>query len=736
MTETNNPEIINGIVQKITYKNDSNGYCVLVLNTGSQEITVVGIMPFVSEGEYLNCTGNYIVHPTYGEQFKADAIERIIKQDSASILKYLSSGSIKGIGPATARRIVERFGEESLEVLENSPEELCTIKGISYEKALAICEFYKSQFGLREIMLKLAGFNITPPEALKIFKKLGNTAVAKIEDNPYILCGDGINFDFERAEEIADFYKIDKLSNERIFAGVRYVLVKNTINSHTCLPLDKLAEVSALLLDILPEDAEKIIRRSESTFELFIEKFGGREFVFLPEYHSSERYIASRINFMQNNCEKLFELDDLEIDRVENMLSIKFEDLQRQAVRAAIENGIFILTGGPGTGKTTTLNAMIKVFEHRGLRVDLAAPTGRAARRITELTGIASKTIHRMLEAEWNDDEKHVFTRNERNPLDCDVLIIDEMSMVDTFLFEAVLRSLRSGCRLIMVGDTDQLPSVGAGNILNDLLSFNEIPSVRLKTIFRQAQLSLIVTNAHKIVNGKPIAFNNSKDSDCFIIRHSSSEETANEVVRLVSERLPRAYNFSSLNDIQVLCPSKRFFTGSSNLNIALQNAINPPSDNKGELYFKGGIIRQGDKVMQIKNNYDIIWESADGEVGSGVFNGDIGIVLEADKRFNTVKVDFDGKAVLYTGEELGQLELAYAITVHKSQGSEFECIVLPVSDVPLKLRYRNLLYTAFTRAKQLLVVVGSEAVLSQMIANDKKNLRYTGLYYFLRGEY
>ncbi len=728
----NNTQTVSGTIVKITYKNENNGYCVLTLNTGSEDITVVGIIPNAYEGEFLNCTGQYIHHKTYGSQFKVEFCERVIKEDSASILKYLSSGSVRGIGPATARKIVEQFGKDSLDIIENYPEKLCIIKGISYEKAMAVSEHFKSQFGIREILLKFSQFNFTPAEALKIFKKLGNNAVPMVQNNPYVLCSDNIGFDFLRAEEIAEAYNLNKFEHNRILAGVKYVLKKNTANSHTCLPINKLADVSSLLLDVEPGLVKEVILNAEKSLELILEDFDNTDFVFLPEYHSSERYIASRIKQMAAVKNDLFSLSELEIDRAENILSIKFEELQRQAVRHAVENGVFILTGGPGTGKTTTLNAIISVLEHRGLDVMLCAPTGRAARRITELTGIPAKTIHRMLEAEFNEDEKHFFARNEKNPLECDVLIVDEMSMVDTFLFEAVLRAVKGNCRIIMVGDTDQLPSVGAGNVLHDLIKYGNIASVCLKTIFRQAEESLIVTNAHKIINGKQIVFNNSKNSDCFMLINNNPEECVSEVVNLLSERLPLAYGFLPLENIQVLCPSRRFLTGTANLNNLLQAAVNPPSKLKGELSFKGITFRQGDKVMQIKNNYDILWETNFGETGSGVFNGDIGFIESADGYLNSVTVNFDGKRVIYSGEEIAQLELAYAVTVHKSQGSEFDCIILPLLDVPHKLRYRNLLYTAFTRAKQLLVVVGSSTVLADMIANDKKTLRYTGLLNFL----
>lgn len=736
--EDKNKATFSGTVERITYKNESNGYTVLTLTNGSEEITAVGIMPFVSEGEYINCSGEYVLHPTYGEQLKVDFFERIIKEDAASIMKYLSSGSIKGVGPATARRIVEEFGDESLDIIENSPEKLVRVKGVSYEKALAISEAYKNQFGMREILLKLSAFNVTPPEALKIFRRLGAEAVDKIEKNPYVLCENGIAFPFDRVEEIAAFYKIPAQNSERVLAGVTFVLSRNTLNSHTCLPYDKLCAVAAELLEVELSLVESVIAEACSCMKLVREELCGNPFIFLPDYYKSERYSAARVKVLGDYAEKLFALDELEIDNIENKLKIKFAPLQREAIKAANNSGVFILTGGPGTGKTTTLGAIIELFEERGLNIVLAAPTGRAARRITELTGLPAKTIHRLLEAEYvnEDDTRQTFCRNDKNPLDCDVLILDEMSMVDTFLFEGVLRALRVGSRLIMVGDSNQLPSVGAGNILSDLLEFSGVPNVTLKTIFRQAESSFIVTNAHKIVGGEYPKFSNARESDCFFLRTDNPDNAVCEIAGLVTERLPAAYGFSGKDDIQILCPSKKFSTGTANLNAVLQGVLNPRTRKTEEMNFKGGYIRTGDKVMQIKNNYDIIWESSDGETGSGVFNGDIGYVTKVEKRFNSVTVDFDGKSVIYSGEELGQLELAYAITVHKSQGSEFECVIMPLCEVPSKLCYRNLLYTAVTRAKKLLIVIGDSSVICRMVDNDRKTLRYTGFGHFLARNY
>ncbi len=728
-----NNQTVSGTVVKITYKNEQNGYTVLILDTDDGEITVVGTMPFVSEGDFLNCTGKITFHQQYGEQLRADSVERVIQNDNASILRYLSAGNIKGIGPATARLIVEKFGTESLEIIEKYPERLTSVRGISTAKALSINEEYLKQFGLRDILVFLSQFGVTPEEALKIYRRFGNNANAFIKDDPYLLCGSGIDFSFERAEQIAESFGISPDIPSRIEAGIIYVLKKNLMNGHTCLPTDKLSEVSAQLLSCSIETVGYAIEELCANFTLMSDVFDGRGFIFLPEYYAAERYIAARISSIKDHIPTCLPLDELEIDRIENMLSLQFGALQRAAIRAAVENGILILTGGPGTGKTTTLNAIIKILEYRNLDVVLAAPTGRAAQRMTELTEHDAKTIHRLLEVEWAEDGKHVFTKNERNPIECDAIIIDEMSMVDTLLFENLLRALRPGCRIIMVGDKEQLPSVAAGNVLGDFINAEIVPVVELKTIFRQAGESKIITTAHAIINGENVDFTNSSESDFFTIKRSDVQNCLSTVVSLVTERLPSTYGYDPTADIQVLCPSRKKELGSVNLNSILQSYLNPSTSHREELSYMGISIRVGDKVMQTKNNYDIVWKKDDGEEGSGVFNGDIGIVETVDRRAGYLKVRFDDKVAEYLADDVGQLELAYAITVHKSQGSEFECVVIPLFDVPSMLKYRNLLYTAVTRAKKMLIVVGSTTIFQQMAANDRKTLRYTGLVHYLK---
>lgn len=718
---------VTGTVENITYRNESNGYTVAQVKCGKEELTVVGTLPFLNESDTAVFYGDYTFHPSYGRQFKAESFERKAPENSADILKYLSSGAIRGIGPSTAQKIVEKFGADSLDVIQNNPQILTSIKGISPKKANAISEEYNKQYGVRDIMLMLSKYKITPQKCLAVYRRFSNKAIDIIKSNPYVLCEEGIDFRFEIAEDIAEDLNFDRDNELRVSAGLEYVLRKNLLNGHTCLPRNKFIEVACRLLECREETVDICCDRLIECFRLTAKTVNGTEFISLPEYSTAEEHIAARLVSVKKYIDRNVTVDKLEIENVEHKLNIKFEELQKKAIFEAFTSGILVLTGGPGTGKTTTLNAIIKLFENRDLIIELAAPTGRAAKRMTELTGKEAKTIHRLLEVEWVDDEKQQFARNEKNPLDCDVIIIDEASMIDALLFDNLLKALRLSCRIILVGDSDQLPSIGAGNVLNDILSSDIFPSIRLKKVFRQASSSMIITNAHAIINDEPPIFIK-KDSDCFFLRRFDRSDTAQTVLDLVSERLPAAYGFDPIRDIQVLCPSRMLDTGTVNLNNILQNVLNPLKNGQPQLAFKGAYLRLGDKVMQIKNNYDLQFLRDNGEYGTGVFNGDVGYITDIDKRGGILKVRYDDRVVTYFSEDLSQLELAYAVTVHKSQGSEYDCVVLPLFDVPEKLKYRNLLYTAVTRAKKLLVAVGSESVWNEMSHNDKKTLRYTML--------
>lgn len=721
-------EIISGTVKHVVYSNSETGFAVIELQNKGETETAVGMLAELKAGEEVELTGRFTVHTVYGQQFKAAGFVRTLPTGSAAIMRYLSSGTIKGIGPATAKKIVKLFGENTFEVMEKTPEELTRIKGISLAKALDIQNNVAGRRSIRELCLRLGRYGLSPDDSLSAFKVLGESAAEKIEENPYLLCKAGIDIGFERADEIAAMLKIPSDREERLCAGITYVIAHNHINGHTCLPRSKVIEIAAKLLDTDSVKLEDAIYLLIDRGEIKCINFDGADYLAETEVFLSEEYIANRLITELSFAAKEKPISEAEIKTAEKELGIEFEGLQREAVAKCAAAGVFILTGGPGTGKTTTVNGMIKVLEKRGMKVALAAPTGRAAKRMTELTGKEAKTIHRLLEVGTSEDgNSHVFVRNERNPLNFDAVIVDEMSMVDVYVFSALLKALRLGTVLILVGDSDQLPSVGAGNVLKDLILSGRFNTVRLQKIFRQALESLIVVNAHRIINGEEVELG-VKDSDFFFIDRKTPEKAVSLVTDLYCRRLPEAYGFSPADDIQVLCPSKKLELGTVNLNNVLQGILNPPDTELPEITFKGFVLRKGDKVMQIKNNYDIVWEDDDGNVGMGVFNGDVGTLEDIDVKNRVLTVRFLDRVAEYKGDEVMQLELAYAVTVHKSQGSEFDCVILPLLDFPFQLKYRNLLYTAVTRAKKLLVIVGSREAVNAMAANDRKTLRYTAL--------
>ncbi len=720
-------ERLAGTVEYITFHNEQNGFTVLELSTEDELITVVGTFPMVSVGENLLLVGTYDVHPTFGKQFKAQMCERKMPSTAASILRYLSEGGIKGVGPSTAKKIVDKFGENSLDVIEKDPERLTVIKGITAHRARQISDEFMKQFGMREVMLFLAQYGFDSEESLLVYKQFGPAAVDRLRANPFFLCNDELCFDFTRVDAMASELGFEKDFTFRVYAGIEYVLRHNLQNGHTCIPMDKLSELSSALLELAPERINSTIEYMCGANRLFVTEINGKIFAYLPFMYRAEDYCARRItelartSFLGN-----FDVETA-LSEIETELNIEYQSLQKDAIRNALTRGVMVLTGGPGTGKTTTLNGIIRLFEKQKLKICIAAPTGRAAKRVTEVTGNDAKTIHRLLEVEWGPGHRPVFMRNERNPLDCQVVIVDELSMVDITLFESLLAAMPYGCRLIMVGDSDQLPSVGAGNVLHDVIESGCVPVIELTEIFRQAMKSAIITNAHKIVKGEEPDLSR-KDADFFYIQRQNSVDGADTVCDLYCRRLPEAYDFLSDGDIQVLCPSRKREMGTVNINNLIQQRVNPPAANKREMKQKGFILREGDRVMQIKNNYDIMWDKADGSDGTGVFNGDVGVLKSVDIKADRIVVCFDDKNAYYTYEDAEQLELAYAVTVHKSQGSEFDCVILPVLDTPPQLKYRNLLYTAVTRAKKLLVLVGSADAVNQMVHNDKRTKRYTGL--------
>lgn len=723
---------ITGVVEEVTFQNDSNGFTVLDISVDDDYLTAVGVMPGVNAGETVNLTGTYTTHPSFGRQFKVSAFSRCMPETSEQIYKYLASGVIRGIGPKKAMAIIEKFGSDTLDILENDPERLSSIKGISEEQSKNIGEEFKRQYAMRTVMLRLEKYGFSPSECIRIFKKLGIHAVEKVEENPYYLCSLGLGISFERAESIESKLEKKPLPDFRISEGILHVMRYNSANrGHTCIPRDKLLKPSADLLEVTQDEIDIAIDKLVSTAQLKACEIDGKEFVFLPSAYLAEKKIAERIGivagFPPPGAPQLADW----IDYIEQQNNIKYETQQRLAIATAAKKGLLVLTGGPGTGKTTTIKGIINIFQRQNLDIALAAPTGRAAKRMSEVTGMEAKTIHRLLEVEWDEDDRPVFRRDASNPLECNALILDELSMIDIHLFASLLEALPLGCRLILVGDSDQLPPVGAGNVLQDLILSDMLPVVCLSQVFRQALESKIITNAHKIVNGEtPDLKNDGKDF--FHMERPSSFMTSQTVVELCCERLPKAYKWDAFSDIQVICPSKKGETGTQNLNKLLQNALNPAEKGKSEIIVAGKVFRVGDKIMQVKNNYNIEWESPS-EKGTGIFNGDIGILTAIDTKTSLVTVNFDGREAIIPGEYLSELELAYAVTVHKSQGSEFKAVIIPAINIVPNLAYRNLLYTAVTRAKDLLVTVGSAQMIDAMTQNDRKSKRYSALSHFLK---
>lgn len=728
MNEDEKNEKLEGTVEDIKFRNEQNGYTVLEIGCGDELATAVGVFSDISVGETVKFSGEWTFHSTFGRQFKVESYERNMPATVEQLYNYLAAGAVKGIGPVTAEKIIEKFGENSFDVLENSPEKLATIKGISLEKAEQMSQNYKSQFAIRNIMMSLETYGMTPNECINAYKLFGAKAVEKVLENPYDLCASGSGIGFERAEKIAASLPTSPKDVFRIKAGIIHIITHNLYSSgHTCLPREKLLKIGSDYLGVTADTIDILTDELTKENRLTCKVLKNKEFVFLTSAYLDEKSISNKIKvllrFPPPERQTLYK----EIELAEVQLNIEFAENQKEAIKTAVNRGMLILTGGPGTGKTTTLKGIINLFENEKLDIALAAPTGRAAKRMTELTGYEAKTIHRLLEVEWDEHDKPVFKRNIRNPLECDALIVDELSMVDINVFASLVAAIPFGCRLVMVGDSDQLPPVGAGNVLSDLIESKLLPVVQLKEVFRQALNSLIVTNAHRIVNGEQIIMDR-KDGDFFFMERHNSQSAANTVAELYSERLPQAYGYSPFSDIQVLCPSRKGEIGTNNLNRMLQSLVNPPKKDKAEINTGFRLYREGDKVMQIKNNYNIEWEKGK-EKGEGVFNGDIGIIEKIDERSGTVTIVFDDERIaVYFKEQLTELELAYAITVHKSQGSEFKAVIMPVVSVISQLKYRNLLYTAVTRAKEKMVVVGNPDEVLEMAQNDRKSRRYSAL--------
>ena len=728
-------ERLEGMISDIVFKNEDNGYTIAHLANEDNEVVIVGCMPTLSIGESIEVEGKWVKHKIYGTQFEVDNFMPIIPSSLEGIYIYLSSGMIHGIGEKMAKKIVDKFGLNTLDIIQNYPDRLLEIDGIGKKKINQIIKSYEENRNLRNIIIELSPFGITPTYCMKIYKKYKNNAIAIINKNPYKLAEDIRGIGFKIADEIANKIGIEKNSRDRICQGIIYSLNQSLGNGHTYLPEHILIQDSYKLLQVDIELIKQCIMDLVYDQKIHIEKVNGNNLIYLIPYYLSENGVCKQIVKLANAKLKDLNINvEEEIRLVEEEVDIKLATNQVKAVKEAIESGVTIITGGPGTGKTTTINTIIKIFENNNKNVVLAAPTGRAAKRMSETSNKEAKTIHRLLEMGFTTDSDRLeFMKNEEEPIKADVIIVDEVSMVDILLMYSLLRAIKEGTQLILVGDSDQLPSVGAGNVLRDLIDSNVIKVVELNEIFRQASESMIVVNAHKINNGQPLHLN-AKGKDFFFIRRSTNEEILNEIIELVNERLPRFYNVDKMKDIQILASMRKGDLGVNNLNSELQRYLNKPEKYKVEEVFQKRIFRVGDKVMQIKNNYTKKWKNEDAtDSGEGVYNGDIGYIYHIDKEKRTIYVIFDNiKIASYKYDELDELDHSFCTTIHKSQGSEFPVVVIPITWAPQMLLSRNLIYTAVTRAKKLVVLVGDVKYLEYMIKNNKTNERYSNLAYKL----
>lgn len=728
-------EVLEGYIERIIYRNDENGYTVLSLHVDHEEVTCVGSFPFISEGEFIHATGSYTDHAVYGQQFLVESYDLKEPEDVFSVERYLGSGAIKGIGAALATRIVKKFKEDTFRIIEQEPERLAEIKGISERMAKDIYSQFEEKRDMRSAMLFLQQYNITGNLAVKIFTEYGQRMYEIMKDNPYRLAEDIAGVGFKTADEIARRIGIGSDSDYRIKAGVLYVLLQASSEGHVYLPeIELLQKAKALLFA-----GEEAISRQLTTLsiekKIMIKESEKGRLIYSSIYYYMELNVARMLHDLNIRYDMKLENIRKRVTAIESQFKIELEEQQRTAVTEAVGNGLLVITGGPGTGKTTTINSIIKFFESEGMDILLAAPTGRAAKRMTETTGYEARTIHRLLElSKLNEEQENKFSfeRNENNPLETDVLIIDEMSMVDISLMHAMLKAVSVGTRLILVGDVNQLPSVGPGNVLRDIIDSHSFNIVKLSKIFRQAADSDIIVNAHKINDGEQIKLDN-KSKDFFFLKRDDSNIIAAVMINLIKNKLP-SYVKATPYDIQVLTPMRKGELGVERLNHILQQALNPPSKEKREKEYHEVIFREGDKVMQIKNNYQIAWEirsryGITTQTGTGVFNGDAGKIKEINLFSEHLVVEFDdSRLVDYGFSQLDELELAYAVTIHKSQGSEYPAVILPILDGPRLLFNRNLLYTAVTRAKNCVTIVGSDTMLKFMIDNKSEQSRYSGL--------
>ena len=722
---------LSGSVEQVIYANEENGYMVCDLGTDDDDlITITGIMPYVNEGDSLIVYGEWKHNPKYGRQFVVTQYERYMPANASAILRYLSSGAIKGIGKKTALKIVEEFGDNTLDVLENHPDWLSDIPGISLKKAKQICEDFKAKAGIRTAMLFFRDY-FGATTTVKIYKKWGSGCIDIAKNNPYRLCEEIEGIGFERADSMAMKLGIERDSYARLVSGVAHVLKYNAAqNGHVCLPREKLVLASAQLLGASAEKVDEVINDMISMNKLRYSLFDGVVYLYDKYSYDCECYIAEKLDLLDKICPAVDVSEaNFFIEKEERKNGFTYAVMQKKAIIGALESGVMLLTGGPGTGKTTIVKALLDIFNSMDMKVALAAPTGRAAKRLSESTSQEAKTIHRLLEFEFasENSDRPGFRRNENDLLEESVIIIDESSMIDNALMAALLRAIKPGARVILIGDADQLPSVGAGNVLHDLLECGRFTTIRLDEIFRQAQESLIVTNAHMINRGEMPRLD-VKNNDFFFLPRNTDEDIAFTVTDLYKNRLPRTYGADTVNNIQVISPSRKGDAGTENLNVMIQSALNPPSSKRKEHKHRERIFREGDKVMQIKNDYEIEWCREDDTTGTGIFNGDIGTILRIDNLNECMEIVFDDKHVTYDFTSLEELDHAYAITVHKSQGCEYPIVILPLYSAPAMLLTKNLLYTAVTRAQRMVILVGRADIAKTMVSNAHTGMRYTCL--------
>ena len=725
-------ETINGYVDHIIYRNADNGYTVLVMICDEEEVTCVGTFSDIAEGENIEAHGNYNDHPTYGRQFAVKSFEEKAPKDEMAIERYLGSGAIKGVGIALAARIVRRFKSDTFRIIEEEPERLAEVKGISERKAMEIADQVNAKRDLRQAMIFLQQYGISTTLAVKIYNTYGQEIYGILKENPYRMADDVDGVGFRTADEIASRVGIRTDSDFRIRSGIQYALLQASNEGHTYLPMPELTQRASNLLQIEPEYIEKHYMNLAMDRKIIMRQAGNTTQIYASSFFYMEANTATMLKQLNAN----FNVPDIEIEerlrQIEKQTKMDLDEHQVEAVKEAVRNGLLVITGGPGTGKTTTINTIIRYFELEGMDIFLAAPTGRAAKRMSETTGFEARTIHRMLELNGGMEGNAGFEKNEQNPLETDVIIIDEMSMVDISLMYALLKAIAAGTRLILVGDVNQLPSVGPGSVLKDIIDSNEFHTVKLTKIFRQASTSDIIVNAHKINRGEPVSLDN-KSMDFFFLKRYEADKIINVTLKLIKQKLPKFVGASEY-DIQVLTPMRKGLLGVERLNGILQMYLNPADKRKREKEHGGTIFREGDKVMQTKNNYQLEWEirSKYGlciDKGTGIFNGDMGIIEEINDFAETMTVSFDeGRMVEYPYKLLDELELAYAVTIHKSQGSEYPAVVIPLLSGPRMLMNRNLLYTAVTRAKKCVTIVGNDITFNQMIENNSQLKRYSGL--------